>query len=297
MKAIIIAEGSHRNLWPLTERTPHPLVPLAGKSILLHALEVLHRSSIWDVEVVSPSLSQQLASATDTGHLIGMTVRFTAELPKLRHSSQHCLIIGLNDLVDADWSEVLDDFGELKLHAPMPIKMTVCATPVALLLPPYTDESISCDWHDIHRTDAISYPIGPRRVISTDSFAAYYEANFKLLRGEFKHLRAAGRECASGHRAAPKARVSANSIQSEHGYFGSNCRVDKSARLRGDVIIGDRAVVDKGAQVRDSIIFDNTYIGSNTDCTNAIVNGNTLFRVDTGVCLKINDPLLFGAIA
>ncbi len=72
MKAIIIAEGSHSSLWPLTERTPHPLLPLAGKPILMHALEILHRSSIWDVEVVSPSLSLKLASAIDTGHLIGM---------------------------------------------------------------------------------------------------------------------------------------------------------------------------------------------------------------------------------
>jgi NDP-sugar pyrophosphorylase family protein len=297
MKAIIIAEHSLCNLSPLTDRTPHPLLPLAGKPMLMHALEILHRSSIWDVEVVSPALHRELEAAIDTGPLIGMSVQFSPEMPEFRQLSQHCLVVGLSDMVDTDWGGVLDELGDLKVHALIPIKMTVCAVPVALLLPSYSRESIPTDWSDIHHVDAIHLPIGPRRVISTGSFSAYHEANFQLLRGEFKHIKAAGREYAPGHRSAPKARVSFNSVKSEYGYFGSYCRVDKSARLSGDVIIGDRVAVGRGARVRDSIIFDNTYIGSNTDCTDSIVNGNLLIRVDTGVCLELNDPVLFGAIA
>jgi NDP-sugar pyrophosphorylase family protein len=297
MKAIIIAEYSQCNLSPLTDRTPHPLLPLAGKSILMHALEILHRSSILDVEVIAPSLAAKLEDTIDTGHLIGMKVHFTAEIPEPRRISEHCLVVGLSELVDTDWDDVLNDLGDLKVHALIPIRLTVCAVTVALLLPPYSHVSISGDWSDNHHTDAIHYPIGPRRVVSTDSFAAYREANFRLLRGEFKYMKASGREYTSGHRSAPKARVRANSIQSDHGYFGSYCRVDKTARLSGDVILGDHVVVGKGARIRDSVIFDSTYIGSNTDCTDAIINGNLLIRVDTGVCLELDDPMLFGAIA
>ena len=62
------------------------------------------------------------------------------------------------------------------------------------------------------------------------------------------------------------------------------------------MVIGDRVVVGKGANVRDSIIFDRTYIGSNTDCSDAIIDGNLLIKVDTGVSLLLDDPVLFGAI-
>ena len=150
---------------------------------------------------------------------------------------------------------------------------------------------------DVHLLDAIHWPIGPKKVMSTSTLRDYHQSNFLLLRGEFKYIKPAGREYSSGHRTSPKARVNAKSIQSDHGYFGAHCRVDKTARLGGDVVIGDRVVVGKGANVRDSIIFDRTFIGSNTDCSDAIIDGNLLIKVDSGVSLLLDDPVLFGAIA
>ena len=296
MKAIIIAENSQCCLSPLTDRTPHALLPVSGKTILMHALETLHRSAILDVTVVSPSYCVELASEIDTGPLIGMDVRFTPMILEGEKMSDHVLVIGLKDIVDTDWDDVLDGLGDLKVHALMPIKMTVCAEPVALVLPPGFRGRIPVDWGDVHLIDAINLPIGPKRVMSTTMLRDYHQSNFLLLRGEFKYIKPAGREYFSGHRTSPKARVDAKSIQSDHGYFGAHCRIDKTARLHGDVIIGDRVVVGKGANVRDSIIFDKTYIGSHTDCSDAIIDGNLLIKVDTGVSLLLDDPVLFGAI-
>lgn len=297
MKAIIIAENSQCQLSPLTDRIPHALLPVSGKSILMLTLEMLHRGSIRNVAVVSPSFCAELESATNTGPLIGMEVKFVPELPDLRQLSEHSLIVGLKNIVDADWNDILDVIGDITIHALMPIRMTVSAEPVALVLPPFFPEKVSDDWKDIHHTEAILLPIGPKRVLSTGTLADYYQSNFQLLRGEFKYLRPAGREYSSGHRASPKARVHSKSIHSDHGYFGSHCRVDKSARLSGDVIIGDRVVVGKGAHVRDSIIFDSTYVGANIDCSDAIIDRNLLIRMDTGVCLKLDDPVLLGTTA
>jgi len=296
MKAIIIAENSQCWLSPLTDRTPHALLPVAGKTILMHALETLHRSAILDVTVVSPTYCVELASEIDTGPLIGMDVRFTPMIPEGEKMSDHILMTGLKDIVDTDWDDELDRLGDLKVHALMPIRMSVCAEPVALVLPPGFRGRIPVDWGDVHLIDAINLPIGPKRVMSTTMLRDYHQSNFLLLRGEFKYIKPAGREYFSGHRTSPKARVDAKSIQSDHGYFGAHCRIDKTARLHGDVIIGDRVVVGKGANVRDSIIFDKTYIGSHTDCSDAIIDGNLLIKVDTGVSLLLDDPVLFGAI-
>lgn len=297
MKAIIIAENSQCRLSPLTDRIPHALLPLAGKSILQHVLELLHRSSIRNLVVVSPSFWAELKLATDTGPLIGMEVDFVPELPDFRQLSEHSLIVGLRDIVDVDWNDILDGLGDMEIHALMPIRMTVSAEPVALVLPPSFWEKIADDWSDIHRTEAIHWPIGPKRVLATGTFADYHHSNFQLIRGEFNYLKPAGRQYSSGHRASPKARVHPTSNHSDHSYFGSHCRVDKTARLSGDVIIGDRVVVGKGAHVRDSVIFDSTYIGSNIDCSDAIIDRNLLIRVDTGVCLELDDPVLLGTTA
>lgn len=297
MKAIILAEHSRVDLSPLTERIPHPLLPVAGKSILMHALELLHRGSVRRVEVVSPTRHKALAAAVDTGPLLGMEVSFAPDIKGITQSETHCLVMGLTHLPDVNLNEELARLGDLKVHALMPIRMTVCAQPVALLLPPHPNMNISSDWGDIHRTEAIQLPIGPKRLLATDSFANYQQANFHLVRGKFHHLKPAGREYVSGHRAAPKARVRSKSMRSHHGYFGSNCRVEKTASLDGHVVIGDRVVVGKGARIMDSIILDRTYVGVNTDISRAIVDRNLLIKVDTGVTMKIEDPVLLGATA
>lgn len=297
MRAIILAESSLCDLSPLTDHIPHPLLPLTGKPILQHALEALHRSSIRDVEVVAPNLHSRLEASIDTGPLLGMQVRFEPQMFDLRHSREHCLIIGLRDLTDIDWNEIFDELGELEYHALVPIRMMAMGVPVALLIPANFDGKVSCDWFDICHTEAIGFPISAERLVSTSSVSEYYKANFRMVQGEFKYLTPAGREFTTGHRASPRAKVNKKSIHSRHGYFGSNSKVDKSASLHGSVILGDNVIIDKGARVSDSIIFDSTYIGANTDCTGAIVSGNLMIKVATGLCLKLDDPMLFGAIA
>ena len=47
----------------------------------------------------------------------------------------------------------------------------------------------------------------------------------------------------------------------------------------------------------DSIILDSTYIGANTDCSDAIVSGGLMIKVDSGLYIELDDPMLFGAIS
>jgi hypothetical protein len=233
----------------------------------------------------------------DTRPLLGMQVRFGPQMFDLRHSNEHCLIIGLETLVDTDWGTVFKQLGERDSNTREAIKMIALGQTVAMLIPPYFEGKVSCDWNDIYQSLAIQVPIFAEHLLETRSIDAYFDANLGMLQGKYKNLRPAGREFLAGHHASPKARVHQKSIQSRHGYFGSNSKVDKTASLRGNIILGDNVLVDKGARISDSIILDSTYIGANTDCTDAIVTGNMMIKVRTGVCLELNDPVLFGSIA
>lgn len=302
MRAIILAESSHCDLSPLTTHTPHALLPLSGKSILVHALESLHRNGIRKVEVVAPRFHRELETALCTDSQLGMSLRFAPRMLDLRHLSEHCLIIGLQNLVDVDWDEVFEEFcevdepGQAEYHTFYPVKVMAHGEPVALLIPPDFEELVSCDWSEIDQTDAVQIPVSPEHLLKINSIATYHEANFQLLKNEYKYIKPAGRVFTSGHVAAPRVHVYARSLQSSYGYFGYNSKVDKSASLCGKVILGDNVVVDKGARISDSIVLDSTYIGANTNCTNSIVNGNLMIRVDTGVCVELDDPMLFSAI-
>ncbi len=93
MRAIILAESSQCDLSPLTNRTPHALLPLTGKSILVHALESLHRTSIRTVEVVAPTLHGEIKASFDKESELGMNIQFIPRMLDLRHLPEHCLIL------------------------------------------------------------------------------------------------------------------------------------------------------------------------------------------------------------
>ena len=299
MRAIVITENSQCDISPLTTRTPYALLPLAGKSILVHALETLHRSSVREVDVVAPNLHDELKAAVGTASLPRMRLRFMTECPDLRDSPGLSLLIGLSDLFDVDWYELVESLGVVKVHHLIPSMLMVGSTNVALLTPPFFSEPVSSDWNEIEQIEAVpvQLPGPPERLGPINSFAAYCRANFHVLRGKFKYLKVSGRKFTSGYHVGSKSKLHEDSLGSSCGYVGSDCRIEKSACLSGDVVIGDKVVIAKGAHVSDSIIFDNTYIGANLDCRNSIVDGNLLIRVDTGACLESEDPVLFGSVA
>ena len=299
MRAIILTENSRSGMSPLTDRTPHALLPLAGKSILLHALEMLRRSGIRDIDVVVPKAQNKLKSAADTDSLRGMRVRFVTEFPDLRDSPGLGLVIGLTDLFDVDWDELVDSLGVVRVHFLIPSMMRIGSTNVALVTPPFFSEKLSSDWNEVGQIAAVPIQLSGHNSchVPMNSFADYHNANFQVLRGEFDNLRPPGRKLASGYRVGRKSKLHDESLRSDSGYVGSHCHIDNSVCLSGDVVIGDKVVIASGTNVADSIVCDSTYIGANLDCRNSIVNGNLLIRVDMGTCLELDDPVLLNSIA
>jgi NDP-sugar pyrophosphorylase family protein len=283
---------------PLTERIPHALLPLAGKSILLHALQTLYRGSIREVDVVVSKLHDELESVLDTSSLRGMKVRFVTECPDLQRSATLSLIIGLSNLFDVDWDELIDGLGVVKVHFLIPSMLRFGSTNVALVTPAFFSEDLSSDWSEIDKIEAIPIQLsGNSSRVPTNSFVDYHNANFRLLRDEFDYLKPSGRKQASGYHVGRKSKLHDETLRCERGYIGSNCRIEKSAWFSDDVVIGDNVVISSGTNVANSIIFDRTYVGENLDCRNSIINGNLLIRVDTGACLELDDPELLAVIA
>lgn len=293
MKTVVIAGNQQCELAPLTDQLPHALLPVAGKSILMHALENLHRSGSRDVTVVAPVAHGQLEDAVDTGPLLGMDIEFRSTFPDLADCDKHTLLIGLRKLPDVNWAETLESNGQ---PGEDPVRYACAETPVALLLPPNFVGALNTELIDSGMPGVEERSLDEDRILLTDSIRNYYDANFRVLEGKARTLRPAGRESAPGKMIGPKAKFKSTSMLARAVYLGDGCRIDRSSILQGKVIIGSNAVVGKNAQVQDSILLDNTYLGDNTHCKNAILCGNLLVRVDTGVTLRLDDPLLFGSV-
>jgi NDP-sugar pyrophosphorylase family protein len=75
-------------------------------------------------------------------------------------------------------------------------------------------------------------------------------------------------------------------------YVGDNCQVGREAELGPFTVIGANVIVDDEATVRDSLVFDNTYIGRLVNVTSRVVDRTLTIDVATGASTVIVDPFL-----
>ncbi len=81
MKAMVLAAGRGERLRPITDTTPKPLVPIAGKPLIVYHLEALARAGIRDVVVNLSWLADKLRDTLRDGSRYGVRITYTDEGP------------------------------------------------------------------------------------------------------------------------------------------------------------------------------------------------------------------------
>ncbi len=79
MKAMILAAGRGERMRPLTDHTPKPLLPVAGKTIIEHTINQLVAAGFDDIIINHAHLGQQIADHLGDGSRYGASIRYSAE--------------------------------------------------------------------------------------------------------------------------------------------------------------------------------------------------------------------------
>ena len=79
MKAIILAAGLGKRLRPLTLTRPKPLVPVAGKPLIVHHIEKLAKAGVDDIVINHSWLGEQIIEALGDGRQWGVRIHYSAE--------------------------------------------------------------------------------------------------------------------------------------------------------------------------------------------------------------------------
>lgn len=79
MKAMILAAGRGERMRPLTDKTPKPLLKVAGKMLVEYHLENLSRAGVQDVVINYAWLGSQIASALGDGKHYGLKIIYSDE--------------------------------------------------------------------------------------------------------------------------------------------------------------------------------------------------------------------------
>ena len=310
MRALVYADRMGSELAPLTEKSSLPLLPVAGKEVLIYSIEELVAAGVRDLVVVSSSHGEQTAVSTlGDGRRWGAQIRYVLsrgeEAPSALWQRLH--------LADAEAVVALrGDILRSPVAAEFLLKaqdqtgsVTFCAGTedprgsLFLVRPgcPRSGELVDClQWHDPHPLPAdvprCSVDAGSLNLLQ--DLPAFHRANLDIVAGRFSGLGVDGRSVALGLFAGRRAQVFPGSLKQGVAYIGANSRVHPEAELLGEVVIGDEVVVDRAATLRDCVILPRTYVGELVEVANAIVASNRLIRVDTGASLLISDAFLLG---
>jgi MurNAc alpha-1-phosphate uridylyltransferase len=76
---MILAAGRGERMRPLTDRTPKPLLPVAGKPLIVWHLERLAKAGYRDIVINHAHLGDQIEALLDDGSAWGVTIRYSEE--------------------------------------------------------------------------------------------------------------------------------------------------------------------------------------------------------------------------
>ena len=79
MKAMILAAGLGRRLAPLTNRTPKPLLPIAGEPLLVRQIRQLNRAGYNDIVINLHHLGEQITATLGDGNGLGVNIQYSHE--------------------------------------------------------------------------------------------------------------------------------------------------------------------------------------------------------------------------
>ena len=79
MHAMILAAGRGERMRPLTDHTPKPLIPVAGKPLIQWHLEKLARAGISEVVINHAWLGSLIEQTLGSGQQFGLNIRYSAE--------------------------------------------------------------------------------------------------------------------------------------------------------------------------------------------------------------------------
>ena len=78
---MILAAGRGERMRPLTDHTPKPLLPVAGRPLIVWHVERLAKAGIDDIVINHAHLGDQIEALLDDGSAWGVSIRYSEEPP------------------------------------------------------------------------------------------------------------------------------------------------------------------------------------------------------------------------
>jgi D-glycero-D-manno-heptose 1,7-bisphosphate phosphatase len=125
MKTIIMAGGKGTRVLSIASDIPKPMIPVCGKPILEHQIEVLKNNGLTDITIVVGHLGQHIKDYFGDGGRFGCDITYFTEIKplgtagalyKIENLTDDFILLNGDTIFDIDFSRMIDFHKEKKAH-------------------------------------------------------------------------------------------------------------------------------------------------------------------------------------
>lgn len=306
MQALIFADRSGHELYPLNEKYCPALLPLANRAVLEHALLNVASAGIRDIVLVISDQADRIERHFGNGAMWGARIRYILSRGEENPAT---LLARVKDQLRPPFVALRGDLFHTVAVGQFVDQCSALASPlvecrtggrkIGMCLVKQLPASLNAlQWPLSESVNAADTVVDlPALASKLDGPREYLETSISLLNGVAPGLDLPGRAFDPGLRIGRRSRLNPRSLESGTIIIGENTLIRDSARLRGPCVIGRNCLVDEMVNIQNSIVLPNTYVGKGLLVENAIVSGNLLIRTDRGSIVKISDRHVLTDIA
>jgi mannose-1-phosphate guanylyltransferase/phosphomannomutase len=293
MKTILLANRLAPELSPLTELTCAALLRVAGKPILIHAIESLAAARLTEIVVVVSPFADHVEKTLGDGARWGMRFSYVTVVGDesadnlIRrlgaHPGEDLLVVRGEMIRTPIMAEFLARAETSEATQVAATIAGVAAGVVFVRVSPHPGGVESTDFPDA-------------RLSTLETLRDFHRTNLDAAAGRFPGLIIPGRELMPGVTVGRKTHLPTSAIKGRPVFVGSRSRVAADAELMSEVVISSDVVIDRHATLRSAVIMPHTYIGELVEVADAIVAGHMLIHVDTGTVTRVTDSFLLASV-
>jgi NDP-sugar pyrophosphorylase family protein len=321
MKAVILPTGNPDLLRPINNWIPEFLIPVVNKPVIEHLLELLLINNVRDIILVLKHMPYETEKYFGKGERWGCNISYSLErtyegiLPAIKRIQPRLndsfICLPENIITNIDISSFVRTHEKSGADITFPIlekwlHSSDSMESYPFIINPRTlsrfINSFPTTWNLKQIIDNLSNQCGlnvqtykaPFDYYTIRDLNDYVNINRIVLNGQLRGINIPGRQIKKGVWVGRHTQIHPGVELHPPLVIGNSCNIRNLVSIGEDTVIGDNVIVDSGADIKKSIIYNDTYIGAHTEINDSIIRKKFMFNLPRMLNIYVSDDFILG---
>ena len=323
MKAVILPTGNPELLRHINNWIPEFLIPVVNKPVIEHLLELLLINDVRDIILVLKHMPYETEKYFGKGERWGCNISYSLErtyegvLPAIRRMQPRLndsfICLPENIITNIDISSLVRTHEKSGADITFPTlekwqHSSDIMESYPFIINPRTlsrfINSFPTTWNlkqivdtlsDRHELNIQTYK-APFDYYAIRNLNDYVNVTRIVLNEQIRGINIPGRQIEKGVWAGRNTQIHPGVKLNPPLVIGNNCNIRNLVSIGEETVIGDNVIVDSGADIKRSIIYNDTYIGAHTEINDSIIRKNYLFNLPRMLNIYVSDDFILGSL-